>query len=519
MAANIIQHNQDAHTSLSSGINELTNIVKTTLGPRGRNVIIDRPSAGPLITQNGRIITEMLELPDPFMNLGVKVLRDIAVQTGDVTGKGTTTAVVLAQKMIESGFKSIEVGVSSTDLKYGFTDVRKAVISELKSQSNAINTSEEIKQIIDLALNGDSEIADLMVSAFEKVGRDGHVFIDSNDSRESELNIVGGMSFQEGVLNGDTNTLILKDTLILLTNEKIMDSSQIYSILNSVSTANRDLLIISTETDSNFLSWIDRFNSRNPITVYIVEAPGFGNEQKAILQDIAIFTGGVVISKEVGLSLENTTLDDLGVARKIFLSGSSTDIINGYGAQRDVLSRISQIKRQLENATSDDERLALQKRLQNLSSGAAVISVGGGSKEIVSQRIDSTRNALIAVHAAFSEGVVPGGGVAYIRVQRTLNQLRSHRPELSSAIDVVNGALEAPLRSIAENADEDPDTVVKKVQGGSGSFGFNAQSRSYEDLVAAGIIDPAKVLRTAFENALHFSGLVLTTDSCITHQQ
>jgi len=518
MTANTIQFVQDAHDSLLSGINELTNIVKTTLGPRGKNVIIDRPNASPIITRNGREIAEMLDLPDPFMNLGVKVLRDIAVQTGDVTGKGTSTAIVLAQAIIESGFNSIGAGVCSTDFRDGFHELLKAVVSDLKSQSNAINTIEEIRETVNMAVSGDSELADLMINAFEKVGRDGNVLLENNDRRESEIRVAGGMSFQQGILNEGSETWILENPLILLTSERIMDSSQISPIMNSIGNADRNFLIISVEADEDVLYWIKRFNSRNVSRVAVIEAPGFGNEQKAILEDIAIFTGGTVIAGEKGYRLDRVLLDHLGSAKKVFLSGDSTDTVEGRGSQREINSRIHQIRMQIDTATSDEDRLALQKRLENLTGGAAVISVGGASKENVIQRRRLAKNALIAVKAAFSEGVVPGGGVAFLRVQQSLDNLRGQKPELDSAIDVLSKALEAPLRAIAANADEDPDTVVKKVQRGTGYFGFNAQTRTYEDLEDAGIVDPVKVLRIAIENAIHFAGLVLTTNACMTEQ-
>ena len=518
MTANTIQFVQDAHDSLLSGINELTNIVKTTLGPRGKNVIIDRPNASPIITRNGREIAEMLDLPDLFMNLGVKVLRDIAVQTGDVTGKGTSTAIVLAQAIIESGFNSIGAGVCSTDFRDGFHELLKAVVSDLKSQSNAINTIEEIRETVNMAVSGDSELADLMINAFEKVGRDGNVLLENNDKRESEIRVSVGMSFQNGILNKGKDTLILKNPYILLTNERITDSSQIHSILNKLNQYRRNLLIIATEIDEDVLTWIEAFNSRHGITVSVIEAPGFGIEQKAILQDIAIFTDATVISNETGLELKSTAFSHLGYAKKVCLTRHSADIIEGPNHQTEIASRTGQIRRQMENAASDEDRLALQKRLENLTGGAAVISVGGTSKENVIQRRRLAKNALIAVKAAFSEGVVPGGGVAFLRVQQSLDNLRGQKPELDSAIDVLSKALEAPLRAIAANADEDPDTVVKKVQRGTGYFGFNAQTRTYEDLEDAGIVDPVKVLRIAIENAIHFAGLVLTTNACMTEQ-
>ncbi|HPU85029.1 MAG TPA: chaperonin GroEL [Candidatus Latescibacteria bacterium] len=511
----------DARESLRKGLNTLADAVKVTLGPKGRNVVIDKKFGAPTVTKDGVTVAKEIELEDKFENMGAQMVKEVASKTSDVAGDGTTTATVLAQAIFNHGLKNVTAGANPMDLKRGVDAAVTAVVKAIKEQSRPISGKDDMAKVAAISANNDEEIGKLIADAMEKVGKDGVITVEEAKSIETTLDVVEGMQFDRGyqspyfVTNPDTMETELDEPLILIYDKKISAINDLLPVLQKVAQIQKPLLIISEEMEGEALATIVVNKLRGTLKAAAVKAPGFGDRRKAMLEDIATLTGGRVISEEAGFKLENVVLSDLGRARRVIVDKDNTTIVEGAGSREAISGRIKQIRRQIEETTSDYDREKLQERLAKLAGGVAVINVGAATEVEMKEKKARVEDALHATRAAAEEGVVPGGGVALVRAASALDTLELTGDQKIGA-DIVRRALDEPLRWIALNAGQEGSIVVQKVKEGKGAFGFNAQTEVYEDLYKSGVIDPTKVVRTALENAASVAGLMLTTEATIT---
>ena len=522
MAAKDVRFSADGRERMLRGVDILANAVKVTLGPKGRNVILDKSFGAPRITKDGVTVAKEIELQDKFENMGAQMVREVASKTNDVAGDGTTTATVLAQTIVKEGAKYVASGMNPMDLKRGVDLAVNEVVKDLRSRSKKIASSEEIAQVGTISANGDRSIGQMIAEAMKKVGNEGVITVEEARSLETELEVVEGMQFDRGYLspyfvtNPDKMVAELEDPYILIHEKKLSSLQGMLPVLESVVQSSRPLLIIAEDVEGEALATLVVNKLRGGLKVAAVKAPGFGDRRKAMLEDLAIVTGGQVVSEDIGMKLENVKLDMLGTAKRVRISKDETTIIDGAGAKEAIQARVAQIKGQIEETTSDYDREKLQERLAKLVGGVAVIRVGGATEVEVKEKKDRVDDALNATRAAVEEGIVPGGGVALLRAKAAAETLQSDNSEIRAGIRIVLRALEAPLRQIAENSGVEGSIVVGKVlEGNDYSFGFDAQTEEYKDLVKSGIIDPTKVVRTALQDAASVAGLLITTEAMV----
>ncbi|MCC6963962.1 MAG: chaperonin GroEL [candidate division Zixibacteria bacterium] len=515
-----IEFDAIAREKLRKGVDKLADAVKVTLGPKGRNVIIDKKFGSPTVTKDGVTVAKEVELEDHFENMGAQMVREVASKTSDVAGDGTTTATVLAQAIYTEGLKNVTAGANPMGIKRGIEKTVVKIIDELKKQSKPIAGKNEIAQVGTISANDDKQIGNLIAEAMEKVGKDGVITVEEAKTTDTTLEVVEGMQFDRGYLspyfitNPESMETEMEDAYILIHDKKISAMKELLPILEKIAQTGRPLLIIAEDVESEALATLVVNKLRGTLKVCAVKAPGFGDRRKAMLEDVAVLTGGKVISEELGFKLENTVLSDLGVAKKIVIDKENTTVVEGNGKQADIKGRIEQIKRQIEETTSDYDREKLQERLAKLAGGVAVINVGAATETEMKEKKARVEDALHATRAAVEEGIIPGGGVALLRTIPKLNDMKLDGDEMIG-MQIVRRALEAPIRFIAENAGAEGSVVVEKVKGQNGAFGFNAQSGEFEDLMKAGVIDPTKVTRSALENAASIASLLLTTEAII----
>jgi len=522
MAAKDVKFSADARDRMLRGIDVLANAVRVTLGPKGRNVILDKSFGAPRITKDGVTVAKEIELEDKFENMGAQMVREVAQKTNDIAGDGTTTATVLAHSIVKEGGKAVAAGMNPMDLKRGIDLAVSEAVSDLKRRSKKIKTSEEIAQVGSIAANGDKMIGDKIAEAMQKVGNEGVITVEESKALEFELEVVEGMQFDRGYLspyfitNADKMVAELDDPFILLHEKKLSNLQALLPLLEAVVQSARPLLIVAEDVEGEALATLVVNKLRGGLKVAAVKAPGFGDRRKAMLEDIAVLTGGTVISEDLGIKLENVTLAMLGKAKKVSISKENTTIVDGAGKRKDIEARINQIKAQIEETTSDYDKEKLQERLAKLAGGVAVIRVGGATEIEVKERKDRVNDALNATRAAVEEGIVPGGGVALLRSKKAVDKLKSENADVQAGINIVLRALETPIRQIVENAGVEGSIVVSKVlESKSDSYGFDAQSETYVDLVTAGIIDPTKVVRIALQDAASVAGLLVTTEAMV----
>ncbi|MFN3593953.1 MAG: chaperonin GroEL [Thiobacillaceae bacterium] len=521
MAAKIVQFHDNARERMVRGVNILANAVKVTLGPKGRNVVLDRSFGAPIITKDGVTVAKEIELKDKFENMGAQMVKEVASKTADVAGDGTTTATVLAQAIVNEGMKYVAAGMNPMDLKRGIDKAVHAVVDELKKLSKPCTTSKEIAQVATISANADTDIGETIARAMDKVGKEGVITIEEGKSLENELEVVEGMQFDRGYLSPyfindpDKQMAVLEDPFILLHDKKISSIRDLLPILEQVAKAGKPLLIVAEDVEGEALATLVVNSIRGILKVAAVKAPGFGDRRKAMLEDMAILTGGTVISEETGKKLEKTELADLGRAKRVEIHKETTTIIDGAGEKARIQARIKAIQAQIEETTSDYDREKLQERVAKLAGGVAVIKVGAATEVEMKEKKDRVDDALHATRAAVEEGIVPGGGVALLRARAAIKDLKGENHDQDAGIKIVLRAIEEPLRAIAANAGEEPSVVVAKVLEGSGNFGWNAATGEFGDLMAMGVIDPTKVTRTALQNAASVAGLILTTDATV----
>ncbi|ATN10890.1 MULTISPECIES: chaperonin GroEL [Pseudomonas] len=521
MAAKEVKFGDSARKKMLTGVNVLADAVKATLGPKGRNVIIEKSFGAPTITKDGVSVAKEIELEDRFENMGAQLVKDVASRANDDAGDGTTTATVLAQSIVNEGLKSVAAGMNPMDLKRGIDKATIAIVKELKNLSKPCADTKAIAQVGTISANSDSSIGDIIAEAMEKVGKEGVITVEEGSGLENELSVVEGMQFDRGYLSPyfvnkpDTMVAELDSPLILLVDKKISNIREMLPVLEAVAKAGRPLLIVAEDVEGEALATLVVNNMRGIVKVAAVKAPGFGDRRKAMLQDIAVLTGGTVISEEIGLSLESATLENLGSAKRVTLSKEATIIVDGAGVEGDIESRIAQIRAQVAETSSDYDREKLQERLAKLSGGVAVIKVGAGSEVEMKEKKARVEDALHATRAAVEEGVVPGGGVALIRALEALTGLTGDNADQNVGIAVLRRAVEAPLRQIASNSGDEPSVVVNEVKNGKGNYGYNAATSEYGDMVEMGILDPTKVTRSALQAAASIAGLLLTTEVAI----
>jgi chaperonin GroEL len=525
MAAKEIRYHQDARAKILAGVNALANAVRVTLGPKGRNVIIEKSWGSPTVTKDGVTVAKEIELEDKFENMGAQMVREVASKTSDTAGDGTTTATVLAQAIFREGSKLVAAGVNPMELKRGIDKAVAAMVEELKKVSKPTRNSEEIAQVGIVSANGDETIGKMLAEAMEKVGKEGVITIEEAKSMDSTLEVVEGMQFDRGYLSPyfvtDPNRMevVLEEPVILIVEKKISNMKDLLPLLEQVARQGKPLLIVAEDIEGEALATLVVNKIRGTLQAAAVKAPGFGDRRKAMLQDIAVLTGGQVIAEELGLKLENVTLKDLGRAKKVTIDKDNTTIIDGAGTKKDIEGRVSEIRKQVEDTTSDYDREKLQERLAKLVGGVAVVKVGAATETEMKEKKARVEDALHATRAAVEEGIVPGGGVALIRALGSLDGLAEALPEEQRAgVNIIRRAVEEPLRMISQNAGVEASIVVERVKAGKGSFGFNAATEEYEDLVKAGVIDPTKVVRTALQNAASVSALLLTTEAMIAEK-
>ena len=522
MAAKEVRFSADAREKMLRGIDILANAVRITLGPKGRNVVIEKSFGAPRITKDGVTVAKEIELEDKFENMGAQMVREVASKTNDIAGDGTTTATVLAHSIVKEGAKYVAAGMNPMDLKRGIDLAVAAVVKDLEKQSKKINTSAEVAQVGTISANGDKTVGDMIAEAMQKVGNEGVITVEEAKSLETELEVVEGMQFDRGyispyfITNAEKMIADLEDPYILLFEKKLSNLQAMLPVLEAVVQSGRPLLIIAEDVEGEALATLVVNKLRGGLKVAAVKAPGFGDRRKAMLQDIATLTGGQLISEDLGIKLENVTLDMLGKAKKVSISKEETTIVDGSGKKKDIEGRINQIKAQIEETTSDYDKEKLQERLAKLAGGVAVIRVGGASEVEVKEKKDRVDDALNATRAAVEEGVVPGGGVALLRARKAVDKLTSENPDVQAGIKIVLKALESPIRQIAQNSGVDASIVVGKVlENKSNTFGFDAQAEEYKDLVQAGIIDPTKVVRVALQDAASVAGLLVMTEAMV----
>ena len=525
MAAKDVKFNIDARERMLRGVDVLANAVKVTLGPKGRNVVIDKSFGAPRITKDGVSVAKEIELEDKFENMGAQMLREVASKTNDLAGDGTTTATVLAQAIVKEGAKAVASGMNPMDLKRGIDLAVDAVISELKNNARKISNNSEIAQVGTISANGDTEIGRYLAEAMQKVGNEGVITVEEAKTAETELEVVEGMQFDRGYLspyfvtNQDKMRVELEDPYILIHEKKLSNLQAMLPVLEAVVQSGKPLLIIAEDVEGEALATLVVNKLRGGLKVAAVKAPGFGDRRKAMLEDIAILTGGTVISEDLGIKLENVTLNMLGRAKKVSIEKENTTIIDGAGSKAEIEGRANQIRAQIEETTSDYDREKLQERLAKLAGGVAVIRVGGSTEVEVKEKKDRVDDALHATRAAVEEGILPGGGVALLRAVKALDDVKTANPDQKVGIEIVRRAIEAPVRQIAENAGAEGSIIVGKLrEKAEFSFGWNAQTNKYGDLYAMGVIDPAKVVRTALQDAASVAGLLVTTEAMIAEK-
>jgi chaperonin GroEL len=524
MAAKEVRFSGDAREKMLRGVDILANAVKVTLGPKGRNVVIEKSFGAPRTTKDGVTVAKEVELEDKFENMGAQMVREVASKTNDTAGDGTTTATVLTQSIVREGAKSVAAGMNPMDLKRGVDLAVAAAIEHIKKQAKKVKGSDEVAQVGTISSNGDKEIGDMIAKAMQKVGNEGVITVEEAKTAETELDIVEGMQFDRGYLspyfitNADKMLAELEDAYILLHEKKLSSLQAMLPILEAVVQTSRPLLIIAEDIEGEALATLVVNRLRGGLKVAAVKAPGFGDRRKAMLEDIAILTGGQVISEDLGIKLENVTIDMLGRAKRVKVEKENTTIVDGSGKKADINGRIAQIKQQIEETTSDYDKEKLQERLAKLAGGVAVIKVGGATEVEVKEKKDRVDDALNATRAAVEEGVVPGGGVALLRAKKAVEAVKSSNPDIQAGINIVSKALESPIRQIAENAGVEGSIVVGKVLEKSGNYGFDAQNEEYVDMVDKGIIDPAKVVRVALQDAASVSSLLITTEAMIAEK-
>jgi chaperonin GroEL len=522
MAAKDVYFSSDARDRMLRGVNTLANAVKVTLGPKGRNVIIEKSFGAPRSTKDGVSVAKEIELADKFENLGAQLIREVASKTNDKAGDGTTTATVLAQAIVTEGLKSVAAGMNPMDLKRGVDKAVAKVVEEIKASAKKVTTNAEIAQVGTISANGDTEVGDMIAKAMEKVGNEGVITVEEAKTAETELDVVEGMQFDRGYLspyfitNAEKMEADLEEPLILLFEKKLSSLQPLLPVLEAVVQSGRPLLIIAEDVEGEALATLVVNKLRGGLRVAAVKAPGFGDRRKAMLEDIAILTGGQLISEDLGIKLENVTLDMLGRAKKVTITKDDTTIVDGSGDKAGIEGRIAQIKKQIEDTTSDYDKEKLQERLAKLAGGVAVVRVGGSTEVEVKEKKDRVDDALNATRAAVEEGIVPGGGVALLKASKVLDGFKGDNDDQEAGVAIVRRALQAPIRQISENAGVEGSIVVGKVlENKSATFGFNAQTEEYVDLVQAGVIDPAKVVRTALQDAASVAGLMITTEAAI----
>jgi len=522
MAAKDVKFSQDARERMLRGVDILANAVRVTLGPKGRNVVLEKSFGAPRVSKDGVTVAKEIELEDKFENMGAQMLREVASKTSDVAGDGTTTATVLAQAIIREGAKSVAAGSNPMDLKRGVDAAVAAVVEELKAKAKKVTSNEEIAQVGTISANGDKEVGKMIAEAMRKVGNEGVITVEEAKSLETELEVVEGMQFDRGyispyfITNADKMLVELENPYILINEKKLSSLQPMLPLLEAVAQAGKPLLIVAEDVEGEALATLVVNKLRGGLKVAAVKAPGFGDRRKAMLEDIAVLSGGQVISEDLGIKLENVTLNMLGRAKKVSIDKDNTTIVDGAGKKADIEARIKQIKQQIEETTSDYDREKLQERLAKLAGGVAVIKVGGATEVEVKERKDRVDDALHATRAAVEEGIVPGGGVALLRAIKALDNLKLENEDQRIGVSIVRKALQAPARQIVQNAGDDGSVVVGKIlENSKYSFGYNAQTGTYGDLVSEGVIDPTKVVRTALQDAASVAGLLITTEAMV----
>ncbi|ESQ89155.1 chaperonin GroEL [Asticcacaulis benevestitus] len=522
MAAKQVLFGSDAREKMLRGVNILANAVKVTLGPKGRNVVLDKSFGAPRSTKDGVSVAKEIELEDKFENMGAQMIREVASKTNDKAGDGTTTATVLAQAIVQEGLKSVAAGMNPMDLKRGIDKAVHIVVAEIKASSKKVTTNAEIAQVGTISANGDAEVGEMIAKAMEKVGNEGVITVEEAKTAETELDVVEGMQFDRGYLspyfitNPDKMEVVLEDPYILVFDKKISSLQPMLPILEAVVQSGRPLLIIAEDVEGEALATLVVNRLRGGLRVAAVKAPGFGDRRKAMLEDIAVLTKGEVISEDLGIKLETVSLDQLGRAKKVTITKENTTIVDGVGEKSDIEARIGQIKKQIEETTSDYDKEKLQERLAKLAGGVAVIRVGGSTEVEVKEKKDRVDDALNATRAAVEEGIVPGGGTALLKASKALKGIEGANADQTAGINIIRRAIQAPLRQIAENSGVEGSVVVNAILANdSATFGFNAQTEQYVDLVADGVIDPAKVVRTALQDAASVAGILITTEAAV----
>ena len=524
MSAKEVRFDEDARQRMAHGVNVLANAVKATLGPKGRNVVLDKSFGAPTVTKDGVSVAKEIELEDKFENMGAQMVKEVASQTSDVAGDGTTTATVLAQAIVREGMKAVAAGMNPMDLKRGLDKAVTAAVGNLQDLSEPCADSKAIAQVGSISANADSSIGDIIAESMDKVGKEGVITVEEGTALENELEVVEGMQFDRGYLspyfinNQDNMSADLEDPYILLHDKKISNIRDLLPLLEGVAKAGKPLMIIAEDVEGEALATLVVNTIRGIVKVCAAKAPGFGDRRKAMLQDIAVLTGGTVISEEVGLSLEKASLDDLGGAKRINVSKESTTIVDGAGQANDIKGRVDQIKAQIEEASSDYDREKLQERMAKLAGGVAVIKVGAATEVEMKEKKARVEDALHATRAAVEEGVVPGGGVALLRARMVLDSLKGENNDQDLGIGIARRAMEEPLRQIVSNSGDEASVILSKVDEGEGNYGYNAATGEFGDMIEMGILDPTKVARTALQNAASVAGLMITTQAMVAEK-
>ena len=525
MAAKEVKFSTDARDRVLRGVDTLANAVKVTLGPKGRNVVIEKSFGAPRITKDGVTVAKEIELEDKFENMGAQMVREVASKTSDLAGDGTTTATVLAQAIVKEGAKSVAAGMNPMDLKRGIDLAVEAIVNDLKAHAKKVTTNEEIAQIATISANGDIEIGRFLADAMQKVGNDGVITVEEAKSLDTELEVVEGMQFDRGyvspyfVTNAEKMRVEFEDPYILIHEKKLSTLQSMLPLLEAVVQSGKPLLVVAEDVEGEALATLVVNRLRGGLKVAAVKAPGFGDRRKAMLEDIAILTGGQAISEDLGIKLENVTLKMLGRAKKVVIDKENTTIVKGAGSKKDIEARVAQIKMQIEETTSDYDREKLQERLAKLAGGVAVIRVGGATEVEVKERKDRVDDAMHATRAAVEEGILPGGGVALLRALKALDGIKTADADQKAGVDIVRRAIQVPARQIVQNAGEDGSLVVGKLlENSSYNWGFNAATGEYQDLAKAGVIDPAKVVRTALQDAASVAALLITTEALVAEK-
>jgi len=522
--AKIIEYDSEARSKLQKGINQLSKAVKVTLGPKGRNVVIDKKFGSPTITKDGVTVAKEIDLEDPMENMGAQMVKEVASKTSDVAGDGTTTATILAQAIYNEGLKNVTAGANPTELKKGIEMAVLVIVDELKKMSREVSGKKEIAQVGSISANNDETVGNLIADAMDKVGKDGVITVEEAKSIETSLEVVEGMQFDRGyvspyfVTDAENMEAALDDPVILIHDKKISNMKDLLPVLEKVAQMGKGLLIIAEDIEGEALATMVVNKLRGTLKIAAVKAPGFGDRRKAMLEDIAILTGGRVISEEAGFKLENTTTTDLGTAKRIVIDKDNTTLVEGGGKTNDIKGRVGQIRTQIENTTSDYDREKLQERLAKLAGGVAVLKIGAATEVEMKEKKARVEDALHATRAAVEEGIVPGGGVAYLRCLKALDEMKTNDADNKIGIEIVKRAIEEPIRQIVANAGQEGAVIVEAVKKKDGPYGYNAAKEKYEDLMEAGIIDPTKVSRTALENASSIASLLLMTEALVADQ-